>query len=663
MKQVPISSSEPVDVYLVKPSCYDDEGYIVRYFRGVLPSNTLACLAALTEAAADRLREAGFEIKLHLIDEVVQKVPVGRICRSARRGRRTVVGLVGVQTHQYPRALDLAGEFRAAGADVLIGGFHVSGQLAMNPGIPPEIQEALDLGVVVVRGEVEETWGDLLEAVLTRKAQPLYNFEKPDLSQAPIPRLDPRLLQRFAASNHGTIDCGRGCPFNCSFCTIINVQGRKMRFRSPERIAEAIRENWQRNRVSFYFFTDDNFARNKQWEAIFDKLIALREEEGIPVEFMMQVDVLSYRIPGFIEKARRAGCSNVFIGMESVNDDNLQVAGKRQNKVEDFRNLIEVYRAHEIATHTGYILGFPFDTPDSIRRDVRRLMHEVGPDMVSFFILTPLPGSRDHQQMVQRGEWMDPDYNRYDSQHETMNYRGFPEKGQLQAAYQEAWETFYSFDHMVRVLRRAPARNYWNLFKNFVWYRSAALIERRHPMMAGFLRLKGRTQLRPGVKPLPRHTYYFRRLRELTHLAAESLYLLLEMQLVWLMTRKPSAAEQRVMEELQKLRDGSRVRTGLAELRAAYLQAKEAVPDLKVPSRLRLLWEKWNPFVLRPTFYPRDEVLSFWEMVRREWLKGRFWRVSPLQLVSRLVQEGRLTLHFWLALRRSLRGEDTMRRA
>lgn len=646
---------ERVDLYLIKPSCYDDEGYVVRYFRGVLPSNTLACLAALTESARSDPALNGYDIRVHLIDETVMRVNTGKIRRAALKGTRTLVGLVGVQTHQYPRALDLAREFRRVGIPVLIGGFHVSGQLAMNPGISPEIQEALDLGVTIVRGEVEETWTQLLVDVLSGKARPVYEFEKPDLTKAPIPRLEPHLLKRFAASNFGTIDCGRGCPFDCSFCTIINVQGRKMRFRNPEEIAEAIRDNWRKNKVSFYFFTDDNFARNKQWEAIFDTLIRLREEEGIPVEFMMQVDVLSYHIKGFIDKARRAGCSNVFIGMESVNDENLQAVGKRQNKVEDFRNLIEAYRSREIATHTGYILGFPFDTPESIKRDLQRLMHEVGPDMVSFFILVPLPGSRDHQAMLQRGEWMDPDFNRYDSQHETMHYPGFPEPGSLRRTYQEAWATFYSFEHLATVLRRAPARNYWNLFKNFIWYRSAALIEQRHPMMTGFLRLKGRTALRPGLTPLSRSRYAAKRMREVASLATDSLFLLLEMQLLWLTTRKPSTVELRVLEELRKLRDGSTVRAGIEEIRTAYLRARESTPEIRVPSKLRLFWQKWNPLATPVTFYSREEVLAFWQHVRSELKRGRFWRVSPLQFCSRLVQDLRLSIHFSLAWMRSQR--------
>ena len=220
--------------------------------------------------------------------------------------------------------------------------------------------------------------------------------------------------------------------------------------------------------MTFYFFTDDNFARNQAWNEIFDALIDLRENEQIPVEFMMQVDVLSYKIKGFVEKARRAGCSNVFIGMESINDDNLKAAKKRQNHVDDYRNLIDAYRSAEIATHVGYILGFPFDSPESISRDLHKLTHEVRPDMASFFILTPLPGSRDHWEMYRENRYMDPDYNKYDSQHETMNYPYFPDEGSLLAAYRNAWRTFYSFENMSRILRRAPQTQLLEPFRQFL---------------------------------------------------------------------------------------------------------------------------------------------------------------------------------------------------
>ncbi len=408
-------------VYLIKPTQYDDDGYVVRHWRGVLPSNTLACMAGLTEdvVAQKRLGES-LQVKIHLLDESVDRVPVKHICRSQRDDNtKTIVCLVGVQTNQFPRAADLARVFRRAGLTVMIGGFHVSGNLALLPEIPPDIQQLMDEGVTIVKGEVEETWGELLCDAVNGRLKPLYDFlnNKPDLYDKPIPTIRKKYLRKFVAPNFGTIDCGRGCPFECSFCTIINVQGRKMRFRSAEHIARAVRQNYRAHGISFYFFTDDNFARNKNWEAIFDALIRLREEEQIPVEFMMQVDVLSWKIKGFVAKARRAGCINVFIGMESVNTDNLKAAGKNQNHVNEYSQLIEAYRGNEISTHVGYIIGFPGDTAESVRRDLAYLMQEVRPDHASFFMLMPLPGSQDHLGMLRREEWMHPDFNRYDSHH------------------------------------------------------------------------------------------------------------------------------------------------------------------------------------------------------------------------------------------------------
>lgn len=642
-----MDENNQINLYLIKPSNYDDDGFIVRYFRGVLPSNTLFCLAGLTESARNQGNLAKLDIRTTLIDEIVERIDCETICRSQKAGSKTIVCLVGVQTNQFPRATDLAKTFRESGLTVIIGGFHVSGYLAMVPEMPADIQELIDLGVHIVKGEVEETWGKILEDAISGNLLPLSDFtnDKPDLYNAPIPVASGRVLKKFVSSNFGTIDCGRGCPFNCSFCTIINVQGRKMRFRSPEAISGAIRDNYQKNGINFYFFTDDNFARNKRWEQIFDALIELRETEKIPVEFMMQVDVLSYRIKGFVEKARRAGCSNVFIGMESVNDNNLQAAGKKQNTREDYRNLIQAYRDAEIATHVGYILGFPFDTPESIKEDLKCLTEEIEVDMASFFVMTPLPGSRDHLQLLQDGAPLDPDYNRYDSIHETMPYPNF-EKGELIASYQEAWETFYSFENLRKILDRASKRTYWNLFRNFIWYKSAALIEKRHPMLAGFLRLKGRKDLRPGIEPKPFFSYYWNRSKELSYLAQETFYLLLEMQLLWLETRKKSEIEKRVLEELEQLRTGSSIRVGLGELQLAYARARDSLPQLRVPSRFRLFLQKWNPFTVPGGFYPSKEVLGFWQRSIGDLKTGRLTRISVRALCARVWLDLRLSVHF-----------------
>ena len=119
-----------------------------------------------------------------------------------------------------------------------------------------------------------------------------------------------------------------------------------------------------------FFITDDDFARNRHWEEILDRMIELRERENIQFTFLIQVDALAYRIPNFIEKCRRAGCLRVFIGLETINSDNLLHAKKRQNKIGEYRQMLQAWRAAGIITFCGYILGFPEDTAASIERDI-----------------------------------------------------------------------------------------------------------------------------------------------------------------------------------------------------------------------------------------------------------------------------------------------------
>lgn len=643
-------------VYLIKPSQYDDDGYVVRHWRGVLPSNTLACLAGLTEdvVARKRLGES-LRVVTHLLDETVDRIPVRRICRSQRDPHtKTIVCLVGVQTNQFPRASDLALTFRRAGLTVLMGGFHVSGYLALLSEIPPEIQMLMDKGVTIVKGEVEETWEGLLCDAISDRLQPLYDFidRKPDLYEKPIPVVRKEYLRKFVAPNFGTLDCGRGCPFDCSFCTIINVQGRKMRFRSAETIAAAIRQNFRAQGVTFYFFTDDNFARNKNWEAIFDALIRLREDEHIPVEFMMQVDVLSWKIPSFVAKARRAGCINVFIGMESVNTDNLKAVGKDQNHVREYPDLINAYRGMGISTHVGYIIGFPNDSVESVRGELTWLMQEVRPDHASFFMLMPLPGSHDHLALLRRREWMHPDFNLYDSHHAVTrhaNLRGSAWKD----LYLEAWNSFYSFENMKATLQRTPWCNYWHNFLRFMWYKNSIQTEGRHPMMCGFLRLKGRKNRRPGYPILPRYQYYKSRMKEAgAHLAGMA-RILLEMEELWLQTRHRGEAEQRVVVEISRILAGARGRLKLTHLQLAHVRAKIHFPALRVPSKIQLLRARWYPLLAPGMVYTRADLDSFWRTVQQRWTERRWFRIPPHRVAFNLFRDVQLSLMFFFHLVRA----------
>lgn len=506
-----------LDVFLIRPTKYDDDGYLLRFWRNVLPSNSLACLHALTEAAADSPALRGVTVRARVFDEAVDSLPL-RLVQAAARvpATRVVVCLVGVQTSQFPRACDLARRFRRLGLPVLIGGFHVSGMLAFDAAMPSELQDLMDAGVSVVQGEVEDSWADILADAIAAKLRPFYDCsrDKPDIARAPVPRLDARLERKFVFRHFATIDASRGCPFSCSFCTIINVQGRRMRARDPSALATAIEDNFINLGTHHYFFTDDDFARNPGWRAIFEMLIQLRKEKGIAIRFLMQVDALAHRQPDFVELARQAGCFQVFLGMESLNPSSLHEAGKRQNHVADYADLIATWHAAGVLTHVGYIIGFGQDTPGQVQEDLRRLREEVRPDIASFFLWTPLPGSVDHKRMLEHGERLDDDLNRYDTFHPVIDHPHMS-RSQWSALYRQAWQDFYAPAILRRQLAQVSGEEHLTLMQMYLWYLAAIRVEGDHPMMSGFGRLKPRADRRDGVEVQNVLAHAYTRLREM----------------------------------------------------------------------------------------------------------------------------------------------------
>ena len=410
-------------LFLIKPSKYDDEGYVIRYWKGVLPSNTLSCLNGLSEDVQER-KVLGKELtwEITLIDDTVQGIPYKKIIKESHSaGIKTLICLVGVQSNQMPRAADIAMKFRKAGIDVMLGGFHVSGVMATLPDLSPELVTLRNAGVSLAAGEAEGGhWEEMLRDAIHDRLKPVYNFlnEIPDISKAPFPQINPKHQKHYALQHFGTLDCGRGCPFGCSFCTVINVQGRKMRFRDVDLLISTVREGYLKHQISHYFFTDDNFCRHKNWETILDRLIELKEKEGIPFHFMMQLDTQAYTVPNFVEKAARAGCRQVFIGMESLNQENLKAVKKNQNDIENFKLLVDSFHDVGIVCHLAYIIGFPLDTVASVKQDIEKLM-SFGAGQASFFMMTPLPGAMDYKNALAKGIPLDADLNNYDTFHET----------------------------------------------------------------------------------------------------------------------------------------------------------------------------------------------------------------------------------------------------
>ncbi len=486
---------------LIKPSHYDDDGYVIQWLKSIIPSNTLAALyGVIGECAARKVLGDDVNIEIEAYDETNTVIPIKRIVRSLKECDGGFVGLVGVQSNQFPRAIDLARQFRIHDLTVIIGGFHVAGSLAMLPEVPKEISDAQEMGVSFYAGETEGRMDELLHDVWNGTVKPLYRYmaDLPEMDGAPVPYLPDELVAK-AAGNYTSFDSGRGCPFQCSFCTIINVQGRKSRYRSPDDIEQIIRLNEEQG-IRRYFITDDNFARNKNWEAILDRMIYLREEEKFRFKFIIQVDTLCHRTAGFVEKAARAGCNRVFIGLENIDPDALMSAKKRQNKIWEYRDMMQAWKRAGVITYAGYILGFPDDTPEKIRRNIEIIQRELPLDLIEFFFLTPLPGSEDHQKMHRDGVWMDPDLNKYDLNHRVSHHPAMSDEA-WDKIYLEAWKLYYTPKHFETVIRRQASLGLKTktLFHGMGGFYASIMYANVHPLEAGFWRRRVRSQRRHGL--------------------------------------------------------------------------------------------------------------------------------------------------------------------
>ncbi len=487
---------------MIKPSHYDDDGYVIQWARSWIPSNTLATVYGLALDCAER-RVLGDEIEIELsaYDETNTRIKVERIVkRIGRSGGLGLVGLIGVQSNQFPRAMDIARPLRAAGIQVCIGGFHVSGCLAMLPEMQPDLQEALDLGVTLFAGEAEGRLESLLQAAYRNELQPIYNYmnDLPELKGAPIPYLPAACIKR-TAEHRTSFDAGRGCPFLCSFCTIINVQGRKSRYRSADNVEHIVRTNIAQG-IHNFFISDDNFARNQDWEKLFDRFIHLREVEGLKIKLVIQVDTMCHKIPRFIEKSGRAGVQRVFIGLENINPDSLKAARKGQNRITEFRSMLQAWHNVGIFTYAGYILGFPTDTPETIARDIQIIQQELPIDVLELFILTPLPGSADHKELYERGVALDPDMNNYDTSHVTTAHPKMS-KQDWQDIYWKAWDTYYTPTHVETLMRRAKTCGIRprKILTTLLFFYGCAKFEKVHPLEGGLFRRKYRHSRRPEM--------------------------------------------------------------------------------------------------------------------------------------------------------------------
>lgn len=636
-----LSGMTVYQIVLVKPSTYDKEThYVVRYRWASIPSNTLATLNGLIRDVHENQRlGANVRIVVRAYDDLVQSVRPKLLTFLMKLvPSRRLAMLVGAQTCQFARASDLAQAFTDHGVSTIVGGFHVSGVLAQFPdnGDPLNgrarrelgMLTLLERGVSLFAGELESSDGQepsqrctaLLADGLRGQLRPVYDYLKdlPVLTDAPMPQLIPGLRRHFLRGHLATIDPSRGCPYDCSYCVIWTLQGRNVRDRGVDGVIAAIRANWQQYGVCRYFFTSDNLSKSA-WKELFEALIRLRRDESIPVEFVMQADTKS-PMGGFVELAAAAGCIHAFIGLESLNEDNLRAVDKLQNKPREYQALVDTYRRNTITVQFGFMIGLPHDSPESIRQDVERLK-ELGPDVVSFFVVTPLPGSVDHKRLYLAGVPMDADLNRYDS-FGTVNEHPNMSRQAWEAAYLGAWDSFYSVENCVRILRRTPPTRYLGVFQQLVLAKYSMGITGHHPMISGLVPFRQRTARRPSAPRLNWFAFQADELRCRVRYWQKMFHLFQEVVEIWLQSRTRGEREQRIVDRLSEVHAGVWLAVKRQDLREAYHALGE-----KVPSALHL---DLQLHLLRPT---RADLAAYWESVTQQLKRGKFWVLLKWQYV------------------------------
>ena len=447
-------------VVVLKPSKYGLDGYVERFRFGFMPNSTPVFMRSMTPEAVE-----GVPVEVEMVDEYTQtNVDYLRLLRR-EEGVRTLLALVGVQSHQMHRAIDLAAYARENGVDLcVLGGPHA---------MTCNTDSIQNCGLSISQSEAEVVWPAILQdAVLKNALEPVYGTETRWVKKLDSPVLIPASpkytgwIRRLAGGTMG-IHPVRGCPYTCNFCSVIKVSGRNMRSQSTETIIASIRAAKEVG-IRHISYTSDNF--NKYAEAT--DLLNAMIEENLNMSFSVQCDVQIGRQPEFIKLLGRAGCHQIFVGVESFDRDVLRDASKYQNDIELYKMIVQYCDESGIESHFSSIFLFPTDTPESIAGHVRK-KRELRPQQASFYILTPCPGTDQYDDFLAKGLITEKNLDRFDASCYTWAHPNISSDEAHELLW-KAYRDFYNVRDVVAKLVRGYRKRGFRAGNEFL-FRSASM--------------------------------------------------------------------------------------------------------------------------------------------------------------------------------------------
>ncbi|MEW6086874.1 MAG: radical SAM protein [bacterium] len=380
----------------------------------------LPTLAALTPS----------DVEVVLTDENVEPIDFDE--------KVDLVGITGM-TCSISRSYEIADQFKKIGVPVVMGGIHVS----MLP------DEAIQHCDSVVIGEAEGIWEQVIRDAQKKNLQKFYRTSDfPDLTNAPIPRWDLLKINQYLDF---TIQTGRGCPYDCEFCSVKVFNGRKYRHKSIENVIEEVKTLQKIDSRKIIFFTDDNLLAMPSYAEEFMKsLIPLK------IRFWCQAPINKLKDDKILKLMYAAGCRVVFIGFESVSQKSLDRMNKSHvNKVEEYKETINKIHSNKIAVFGSFVLGGDADD-ENIFEETSKFIDDTNIAFSMVNIITPLPGTVLSQRLEKEGRILHKDWSKYNAENICCKPHLISEK-QLNEGHKEIIQNIYSYNHIHKRLH-----NIWN---------------------------------------------------------------------------------------------------------------------------------------------------------------------------------------------------------
>jgi radical SAM superfamily enzyme YgiQ (UPF0313 family) len=358
-----------------------------------------------------------------------------------------LVGIT-VKADTRNRSAQIAEAYRQRGIPVVMGGIH--------PTSCPD--DCAPLADSVVVGEAEQIWPRLLHDFEGDQLQPRYHQTTPvALSDTPMPRWDLLGAKNYLFTN--TLVMSRGCPFTCDFCYSSNDNIHSgYRTKGVNQILQEIESLNSRH----VFFIDDNFIGSIKFTR--QLLTALKPMQ---LTWHTAVSANIVRHDDVLNLMAEAGCKSLFIGFESVNEDNLAAYNKKQNKRQLYETLIQKVHARDMMVNASIVFGFDHDTPDVFERTTTWLIDQKVETMTAH-ILTPYPGTRLFSKLHKEGRIIDYNFDHYNTSYAVFTPRQMTPR-ELESGYKMAYKKFYSTRGILSRLPSSPNRRVPFLLFNFFY--------------------------------------------------------------------------------------------------------------------------------------------------------------------------------------------------